>query len=182
MKIYPGEGASAQVPHGRLDERPVWRVSMRGRTASTVDPADQPVPEIRKQLLVAQRLLGRQQSVLGGFEGFGSLLEAGPTAEEALGYIRRVLYRGESVLEPFRDQLLGILSSGDRSTLRRLIEDKRAEIRESAVLMSRLETAQQNSRSLGSSAEALSEVLSGIRSEGDQLLNLDGKNALDLLS
>ena len=181
MKIYPGEGASAQVPHNRLDERPARRGGMQSRPASTAAPADQPVQEIRKQLLVAQRVLGRQQSVLGGFEGFGSLLEAGATAEEAVGYIRRVLYRGEFVLESFRDELLGILASGDSSALRSLIEGKRAEIHESAVLLSRLETAQQNSRSLGSSAEALAEVLSGIRSEGDQLLHLDGKNVLDLL-
>ena len=63
-----------------------------------------------------------------------------------------------------------------------MIADTKTEIRALAVELSRLETAEQNSRALALGKAALSDVLKGIRSQGDQLLNLEGKNVLDLLS
>jgi hypothetical protein len=50
-----------------------------------------------------------------------------------------------------------------------------------AVELSRLETAEQNSRSLASGDAVVGEILAGIRSEGNKLLTLEGKNVLDLL-
>ena len=72
--------------------------------------------------------------------------------------------------------------AGDPDLLQQLIETTKQEIHGLAVELSRLETAEQNSRALALGEAALSDVLEGIRSQGDQLLNLEGKNVLDLLS
>jgi hypothetical protein len=62
-----------------------------------------------------------------------------------------------------------------------MIEGTKAEIHGLAVELSRLETAEQNSRSLALGQAALAGVLEGIKRQGDQLLDLEGKNVLDLL-
>jgi hypothetical protein len=179
MKIYPSENASGQVAGYRLYEKTAARGGPGNRREPVPQAADQPIPEIRKQLLVVQRSLGRYQSILGGFEGFKVLLDSG--AREAADYIRHVIYRGEAVLEPYRAELNRILQTKDRPALQQLINGARTEIQGLAVELSRLETAEQNSRSLVLSAGALPDILKGIRSEGDQLFRLDGKNVLDLL-
>jgi len=179
MKIYSGENASGQVSSNRLNERTVVRMGPRGRPVSQPAAEEQPVPEIRKQLLVVQRSLGRYQSMLGGLEGVKILLQTG--ARTANDYIPHVVYRGEAVLERYSDQLNRILQDKDIDYLQQLIRDAKTEIHGLAVQLSRLETAEQNSRSLALGKAALSDVLGGIRSQGDQLLNLEGKNVLDLL-
>jgi hypothetical protein len=179
MKIYPGDSASGQVSHNRLKEPTAVQVGPRGRPMPHPEAEEQPVPEIRKQLLVVQRSLGRYQSMLGGLEGFKVLLKA--DARTATDYIGHVLYRGEAVLEPYSGQLDRILQRKDLESLQRLIESTKAEIHGLAVELSRLETAEQNNRSLAFGEAALSDVLEGIRNQGDQLLNLEGKNVLDLL-
>ncbi|UCF99276.1 MAG: hypothetical protein JSV89_06980 [Spirochaetaceae bacterium] len=182
MKIYPGQNTAGQVSRDRLNDRSVVRGGEQTtRSAEPAHAADNPVPEIRKQIMVVQRSLGRYQSILGGFEGFRPLLEAGAAADEASRYISRIVYRGEAVLEPFSVELHRILQAEDRSALQRLIDNARNEIHGFAVQLSRLETAEQNSRSLGASSADLSDILVGIRSEGDQLLKLEGKNVLELL-
>jgi hypothetical protein len=140
---------------------------------------EQPVPEIRKQLLVVQRSLGRYQSMLGGLEGFKILLKT--DARDAKDYISRVVYRGEAVLQPYSAQLNRALQTKDPDLLQQLIETTKQEIHGLAVELSRLETAEQNSRSLAFSEAALSGLLEGIRSQGDRMLSLEGKNVLDLL-
>ena len=62
-----------------------------------------------------------------------------------------------------------------------MIENAKTQIHGLAVELSRLETAEQNSRSLALGKAALADVLEGIRTQGNQLLNLEGKNVLDLL-
>ena len=143
--------------------------------------ANTPVPEIRKQLVVVQRSLGRYQSILGGLEGFLPLLESGTAEAEATRFIDGILYRGEAVMEPFREELISILKNGDRSALRRMIEKTRTDIHVLGIRLSRLETAEQNSRSIASSTMVASDILEGIRKQGDQILNPDRKNVLDLL-
>jgi hypothetical protein len=179
MKIYPSDSASGQVSNNRLNESTALRMGPRGRPVSQPSAEEQPVPEIRKQLLVVQRSLGRYQSMLGGLEGFKILLQA--DAKTANDYIPHVVYRGEAVLERYSDQLNRILQDRDLDSLQRLIQDARTEIHGLAVQLSRLETAEQNSRSLALGKAALSDVLEGIRAQGDQLLNLEGKNVLELL-
>jgi hypothetical protein len=179
MKIYPGDKAFSQVSHNRFNEATAVQVGPRSRSASKATAEEAPVPEIRKQLLVVQRSLGRYQSMLGGLEGFKVLLSAGaPTAND---YIRQVMYRGEAVLQPYNAQLNRILQNKDQDSLQQMIADTRSEIHELAVELSRLETAEQNSRAIALDENALTSVLQGIRSRGDQLLNLEGKNVLDLL-
>ena len=179
MKIYPADNASGQVSGDRLNERTAVQMAPRGRPVSRPAAEEQPVPEIRKQLLVVQRSLGRYQRMLGGLEGFKVLFKA--DARTATDYVRHVVYRGEAVLEPYSGQLNRILQNKDLESLQQLIESTKAEIHGLAVQLSRLETAEQNSRSLALDKAALMEVLEGIRSQGDQLLNLEGKNVLDLL-
>jgi len=179
MKIYPSDKPFGQVSNNRLPERMGVHIGGRGRPASRPAVEEQPVPEIRKQLLVVQRSLGRYQSMLGGLEGFKILLKA--EAETAADYISHVVYRGETVLEPLTGKLNRILQNKDSDSLQQLIESTKKEIHGLAVELSRLETAEQNSRSLAFGEAALSSVLEGIRSQGHQLLNLEGKNVLDLL-
>ena len=179
MKIYPGEKPFGQVSHNRLNEPTALPMGSRNRLAAKAAAADQPVPEIRKQLLVVQRSLGRYQSMLGGLEGFKILLQTDATT--AKDYIRHVIYRGEAVLQPYSEQLDRILQNKDRESLQRMIADTKTEIHALAVELSRLETTEQNSRALALGKAALSDVLEGIRNQGDQLLNLEGKNVLDLL-
>ncbi len=179
MKIYPGENASGQVSSNRLNERTVVRKGTRGRPVSQPAAEEQPVPEIRKQLLVVQRSLGRYQSLLGGLEGVKILLQT--DARTANDYIPHVVYRGEAVLERYSDRLNRILQDKDLDSLQQLIRDTKTEIHGLAAQLSRLETAEQNNRSLALGKAALSDVLEGIRSQGNQLLNLEGKNVLDLL-
>jgi hypothetical protein len=179
MKIYPGERPFGQPAHNRLNEPAVLQMGSRSRAASKAPPAEQPVPEIRKQLLVVQRSLGRYQSMLGGLEGFKILLQT--EAKTARDYIRHVVYRGEAVLQPYSEQLDGILKAKDQESLQRMIADTRTEIHALAVELSRLETAEQNNRAIALGKAALSDVLEGIRKQGDQLLNLEGENVLDLL-
>jgi hypothetical protein len=62
-----------------------------------------------------------------------------------------------------------------------MIDSTKKEIHGLAVELSRLETAEQNSRSVAFGQAAISNLLEGIRNQGDQLLNLEGKNVLDLL-
>jgi hypothetical protein len=146
--------------------------------------ADAPLNEggaIRKQLVVVQRSLGRHQSILGGLEGFLTLLESSAHEVEATRYIDGTLYRGEALLQPFREELINILKNKNRSALRRMIEKTTADIHVLGVQLSRLETAEQNSRSIASGIMAASDILEGIRKQGDQLLNPDRKNVLDLL-
>jgi hypothetical protein len=180
MKIYPSERPSGQVSHKWLNEKTAQQKSVRARSASEKATPEQPVPEIRKQLLVVQRALGRYQSMLGGLEGFKILLRTEATT--AADYIRHVVYRGEAVLQSSSQQLDRILNNKDQDSLQRMIADTKREIRALAVELSRLETAEQNSRALTLGKAALSEVLEGIRDRGDQLLDLEGKNVLDLLS
>jgi len=180
MKIYPGERPLGQVSHNWLNEPATLQKGSRNRSASESAAAEQPVPEIRKQLLVVQRSLGRYQSMLGGLEGFKILLRTDATT--AKDYLRHVVYRGEAVLQPYGEQLDRILQNKDQDSLQRMIADTKTEIRALAVELSRLETAEQNSRALAMGKAALSDVLEGIRNQGDQLLNLEGKNVLDLLS
>ena len=179
MKIYPGDTPFGQVSHDRLNERTAVNKGGRGRRVSGAPAEEQPVPEIRKQLLVVQRSLGRYQSMLGGLEGFKVLLKA--DARTAADYVSHVVYRGETVLEPLSAKLDRILQDKDLDSLQQMIEATRQEIHGLAVELSRLETAEQNSRSLAFGEAALSSVLEGIRSRGDQLLDLEGKNVLDLL-
>jgi hypothetical protein len=180
MKIYPGERPFGQVSHNRLNEPAVLQKGLRNPSASETEATEQPVPEIRKQLLVVQRSLGRYQSMLGGLEGFKILLQT--DAKTATDYLRHVVYRGEAVLQSRGEQLERILQNKDQESLQRMIEQTKTEIRTLAVELSRLETAEQNSRSLALGKAALSDVLAGIRNQGDRLLNLEGKNVLDLLS
>jgi hypothetical protein len=179
MKIYPDDRPFGQVSHDRWNESRSVQMSPRSRSASKPPVEQQPVPDIRKQLLVVQRSLGRYQSMLGGLEGFKVLLET--DAKTANGYIRHVIYRGEAVLQPYNAQLNRILQDKDQKSLQRMIAETKTEIHALAVELSRLETAEQNSRALSLSKAALSEVLEGIRSQGHQLLNLEGKDVLDLL-
>jgi hypothetical protein len=179
MKIYPGDKPFGQISHNRLNEPTAVQMGTRSRSASKAAAEDQPVPEIRKQLLVVQRSLGRYQSMLGGLEGFKVLLKTGaPTAND---YIRQVIYRGEAVLQPYDAQLNRILQEKDQNSLQQMIADTRTEIHALAVELSRLETAEQNSRAIALDQAALTGVLQGIRNRGDQLLNIEGKNVLDLL-
>ena len=148
MKIYPGENASGHVSGNRLNDRSFKRGEARVRSADKQPAVENPVPEIRKQILVVQRSLGRTQSVLGGFEGFERLLGSKAASEEAARYIGGVVYRGETVLEPFSAELNRILQREDRSALQGLITNAREEIQGFAVQLIRLQTAEQNSRSL----------------------------------
>jgi hypothetical protein len=179
MKIYPGEKPFGQVSHNRFNEPTALQMGSRKHSASKAEAAQQPVPEIRKQLLVVQRSLGRFQSMLGGLEGFKVLLRTEATT--AKDYVRHVVYHGEAVLQSYSEQLDRILQNKDQESLQRLIADTKTEIHGLAVELSRLETAEQNSRALVLGEAALSGVLDGIRNRGDQLLNLEGKNVLDLL-
>jgi hypothetical protein len=182
MKIYPGENLSGQVSRNRVNERPVARGSSDGRQAVPAATGDSPIPEIRKQMLVVQRTLGRYQSILGGFEGFQRFLQSSAAAEDAEAYLRKVAYRGEAVLEPFKVELARILATRDTAALQRLIQNLRTEIHRFAVQLSRLETAEQNSRSVNSTGKSLTDILRGIKTEGDLLLDLEGENVLKLLS
>ena len=180
MKIYPGERPFGQVSQKWLNEPTALQNGSRNRSASETAAAEQPVPEIRKQLLVVQRSLGRYQSMLGGLEGFKILLQTDATT--AKDYLRHVVYRGEAVLRSYSEQLERILQNKDQDSLQLMIAATKTEIRALAVELSRLETAEQNSRALSPGTAALSDVLEGIRNQGDRLLNLEGKNVLDLLS
>ena len=83
MKIYPGENASGQVSSNRLNDRSLVRGDAQIRNTDTPPTVENPVPEIRKQILVVQRSLGRSQSVLSGFEGFERFLGTKADVEEA---------------------------------------------------------------------------------------------------
>jgi hypothetical protein len=179
MKIYPSGSAPGQAAYNRVNEPADLRSLRGGRESAEPEAKDQPVPEIRRQLLVVQRALGRFQSVLGGLEGFKVLLRS--DARTADDYIGKVVYRGERVLESHRGSLAGILANKDTDSLQQLIEDTRKEIRGLAVTLSRMETAEQNTRSLAFGEASLSSVLEGIRDRGSQLQNLEGQNVLDLL-
>ena len=181
MKINPGESLSGQVSHKRVNERPVARGGGDGRPAVLADTGDSPIPEIRKQMLVVQRTLGRYQGILGGFEGFQRFLEPSAAAKDAEQYLQKVVYRGQAVLEPFKVELARILETRDMPALQRLIQNVRTEIHGFAVQLSRLETAEQNSRSINSTGKSLADILQGIKTEGDLLLDLEGGNVLKLL-
>jgi hypothetical protein len=181
MKIYPGENLSGQVSRNRVNERPVPRGGADGRQAVPVDTGDSPIPEIRKQMLVVQRTLGRYQSILGGLEGLQRFLQPSAAAEDAEAYLQKVVYRGEAVLQPFKDELARISATQDTSALQRLIQNLRTEIHRFAVQLSRLETAEQNSRSLNSTGKSLADILQGIKTDVDLLLDLEGENVLKLL-
>jgi hypothetical protein len=182
MKIYPGENTPGQVSSNRLRDRSLASGDAPIRGGENAQPVENPVPQIRKQILVVQRSLGRQQSILGGLEGIEHLFGSPTSAGEIAHYIGGVVYRGEAVLDPFSAELSKILQRQDRSALRTLIKKAKEEIQALAAQLSRLETAEQNSRSLNPSSDALADTLAGIRSQGDQLLKLEGKNVLDLLS
>ena len=181
MKINPGGNLSGQVSHKRVNERPVARGGAEGRPAVPVDTGDSPIPEIRKQMLVVQRTLGRYQSILGGFEGFQRFLVPAAAVKDAALYLQKVVYRGEAVLEPFKVELARILETRDTPALQRLIQNVRTEIHGFAVQLSRLETAEQNSRSINSTGKSLADILQGIKTEGDMLFDLEGENVLKLL-
>ena len=106
MKINSGESLFAQVSHKRVNERPVVRGGADGQPAVPADAGNSPIPEIRKQMLVVQRTLGRYQGILGGFEGFQRFLEPSAAVKDASQYLRKVVYRGEAVLEPFKVELI----------------------------------------------------------------------------
>jgi len=179
MKIYPGNKPFGQVSQNRLHEPAAIQAGVRSRRTSQPEAEAQPVPEIRKQLLVVQRTLGRYQSMLGGLEGFKVLLNA--DAKTANDYISHVVYRGEAVLQPHSERLNRILQDKNLDSLQEMIENAKTELHGLAVELSRLETAEQNSRALALGKAALSNVVEGIRAQGDQLLNIEGKNVLDLL-
>ena len=100
----------------------------------------------------------------------------------------RASANGTSMLGPTlfahgtEEQLDRILQNKDQESLQRMIADTKMEIRALAAELSRLETAEQNNRALVLGKAALSDVLEGIRNQGDRLLDLEGKNVLDLLS
>jgi len=181
MKINPDESLSAQVSHKRVSERPVARGGADDRPAVPADTGGSPIPEIRKQMLVVQRTLGRYQGILGGFEGFQRFLEPSAAVKDASQYLRKVVYRGEAVLEPFKVELERILETRDMPALQRLIGNVRTEIHGFAVQLSRLETAEQNSRSINFTGKPLADILQGIKTEGNLLLDLEGGNVLKLL-
>jgi hypothetical protein len=181
MKINPSENLSGQVSRNRVNERPVARGGVDGPPAVLADTGNSPIPEIRKQMLVVQRTLGRYQSILGGLEGYQRFLEPSAAAEDADLYLQNVVYRGEAVLEPFKGELAKIFEAKDTSTLQRLIQNVHTEIHGFAVQLSRLETAEQNSRSINSTGKSLADILQGIRTQGDLILDLEGDNVLKLL-
>jgi len=179
MKIVPNDTPSGQVSRNRLNDASTTRTAVHNRSASEEATVGQPVPEIRKQLLVVQRSLGRYQSMLGGLEGFKVLLQS--DARTAGEYIGHVVYRGEAVLKPYGARLDRILQNKDSESLQRMIANTRSEIHGLAAELSRLETVEQNSRSLVSGDASIFEIVGGIRSSGEALLSLEGKNVLDLL-
>jgi hypothetical protein len=187
MQINPSDNVPEKVQKNRNGEAqsvrgPVRKPTIAQKATESVlsDVGDNPISEIRKQILILQRSLSRQQSILGGFEGFRSLLDSSITRPG--DFIGDITYRGEAVLVPYRDRLEKIFETGDRAALERLISASRRIIDEHAIQLSRLQTAEQNSRSLAPSQTPLSSILQGIENAGDLLLKLEAENVLDLLS
>jgi hypothetical protein len=187
MKIYPGESTHRKVT-GNRGETTLLRQQAEdaGRKLHGVarEPAKTIAAGIREQIPLLQRNLARYQSILAGMEGFRKFLESRrpAPAEDVSRYIDGIRYRGQAVLDPYRARLEELNAGRDINTLQELIRDTRQTIERYAVQLSRLETAEQNSRSLRTGGNHLAGMLRGIKKEGSRLLSVEAENVLDLLS
>jgi hypothetical protein len=188
------------VPSSAGNERPTERAASGARRVAEAQSA--PVREaavagqeavgrsemsaLRIRLLLLQQDVARAQQILGGLEGFAGLF-ASPARgskevrEEVAAYLERLTYRGETVLEPWRDRLEEILSARDTEGLTRLIEDGRNDLGLLARELSRYETAQQNTRALAAGGDALGALKHRIEEEASSLLDLQPERVLRLL-
>ncbi len=187
MKIYPGESTRVQVTGNRGEtprQRQPAESPVRRRHGIAREPENAIAVGICEQIPLLQRNLPRYQSILGGFEGFKRFLGSRrpAPAEDISRYIDGIRYRGQAVLEPYRVRLEEITAGGDIDALHELIRNTRQAIERYAVQLSRLETAEQNSRSLSAGVNHLAGMLQGIKQEGNRLLSLEAENVLALLS
>jgi hypothetical protein len=189
VPLTPGnDRASGSLERGgRTDERPPEKGGVRRGPETEAQAAGQSgMSALRIRLLLLQQDVGRAQVVLGGLEGFASLLEdpgREPASADAVAgdYVGRITYKGEAVLEPWRDRLREILRTGDTHALGKLIEDGRNDLGLLAQEMSRYETAQQNNRALAAGGDPLQVLKQRIREEAGSLLDLQPERVLRLL-
>jgi hypothetical protein len=173
---------------GRVAEtRPGSGGAGRASEAETAQDAGRSgMSAVRIRLLLLQQDVARAQRVLAGLEGFAALLETPARGPEAAGvevgeYLARLTYKGEAVLEPWRERLEEILGAGDTEALGRLIEDGRNDLGLLARELSRYETAQQNSRALAADGDSLGVLKRRIREGAGSLLDLQPERVLRLL-
>jgi hypothetical protein len=200
MKISNTDWPSGQVPDSRRPTGQARTSVARSRAVAQGDsppqtehplPSDgSPQAQVRQRILELQRSAAGLQRALAGLEGFrrffqtaggdvspaARLQSAG--AEEYLGAVR---HRGQAVLAPYAERLREALLRGDGQTLEGTIAEVRDALRSRAVELGRLETAQQNSRALAGPSDPLGALVEAVRGAGEELLQPDGRGALDLL-
>ncbi|MFH1834126.1 MAG: hypothetical protein ABH877_03795 [bacterium] len=198
MRISNTDWPSAQVPDSRRLTGQARPPNARSRAVAEGDSpphAEQPPrPEgsleapLRQRILELQRSAAGLQRALAGLEGFRQFFEtqgAGVSAavrvQSAEEYLGAVRYRGQAVLRPYAEGLREALLRGEHRTLEGTIAEVSEALRSRAVELGRFETAAQNSRSLAGPADPLAALMEAVRGAGEELLEPEGRGALDLL-
>jgi hypothetical protein len=197
MKISQTGWPSGQVPDNRRADAQARAATVRSPAVAEEKSRTEPPPRaggslqatFRRRILELQRSAAGLQRALAALEGFRSFLQTAgdepppearlESAEEYLGAVR---HRGQAVLGPYAERLRQAVLHGDTRILEKAIAEVREALRARAVELGRLATAQQNSRSLAGPADPLAALVEAVRTSGEQLLQPDGRSALELLS
>jgi hypothetical protein len=135
------------------------------------------IPVDSQKVRLTQGALARAQSMLSGLELFRSALERaeGQGGERAaLQVLARAKYRGEAVLEPYRQALQRAAASRDPRFVDRLI----GTVRQNIAALAR----DQDAGTELAARPTLAALAEGIRSSGSGLERLARDNVLRLLS
>jgi len=140
-------------------------------------PEETHIPVDSQKVRLTQGVLARAQSMLSGLELFRSALERaeGQGGERAaLQVLARAKYRGEAVLEPYRQALQRAAAARDPRFVDRLI----GTVRQNIAALAR----DQDAGNELAGRPTLAALAEGIRSKGPGLERLERDNVLRLLS
>jgi hypothetical protein len=182
----PGAAEIGRRSPDRPEDAAKGRPTRGGKRSEPVAERSSEESDLRHRILALQREVGRAQRVLGGLEGLEELLSGastdGPPVDSKLDdYVARLTYRGEAVLEPFREQLDRILQAGDDAALQGLIEDSRNRLGLLAQELSRYETERQNNRAISASGDSLQLLKEQIQTNRGRFMEVKPENVLRLL-
>jgi hypothetical protein len=108
-------------------------------------------------------------------------LQSGTSDSRLDSYIASVIYQGEQLLEPAREELKNIAASSDLQALDEKIRRVEWKIANLSAALGKYEIADQNARSLPA-RESLAEIARDLREEGGLPQRLSREHVLKLLS
>lgn len=190
MKIIQGNLSLKKSVENREVKEPRARANRKNKQAARASLPEgsfsSETAQIMKQMILIQRSISKTQRILGGLEGFRHFLDSDKSLsvleKELSNYISKITYDREIVLDPFRKQMLKILTKKDIASLDQLTGEAQRKIEELTGELGRYEIAEQNTRSLITQKDPLREILEGIKKEQDIPIHLKRENVLDLLT